>query len=90
MSQMSCGLSKEERAGGTRTVAGAASEFLTDKQLASLLHVTTRTTMRWRADGGGPPFVRVGEWRVLYSRGAVDVWLQQRTFATRAAESVAA
>jgi hypothetical protein len=63
--------------------------YMTDAQLASLLHVTTRTTMRWRRDAGGPAFIRCGARRVLYSRRVVDDWLAGRSYAHRAAESVA-
>lgn len=66
----------------------AVHEFLTDTQLCALLHVDARTTLRWRADGGGPPFVRVGPRRVLYRRADVEAWLAARTFRHRAAESV--
>ena len=65
-------------------------EYLTDAQLAKALHVTTRTTLRWRRDGGGPAFTRCGARRVLYSRSAVDAWLASRSFAHLAAEAVAA
>jgi excisionase family DNA binding protein len=65
------------------------SEFLTDAQLCELLHVDARTSLRWRRDGGGPPFVRVGLRRVLFRRADVETWLAARTFAHRAAESVA-
>jgi predicted DNA-binding transcriptional regulator AlpA len=65
-------------------------EYLTDQQLCDLLHVNPRTSMRWRRDGGGPPFIRVGERRVLYRASDVNSWLAARTFAHRAAEAVAA
>jgi hypothetical protein len=57
-------------------------EFLTEEQLAMLLKVDKRTTMRWRFEGGGPSYVRVGirRGRVLYRRRDVDVWLTARTF----------
>lgn len=64
-------------------------EFLTDAQLCGLLHVDGRTTLRWRNAGGGPPFVRVGDRRVLYRRRDVETWIARRTFAHRAAEAVA-
>lgn len=67
-----------------------SAEFLTDAQLCALLHVDSRTTLRWRTDGDGPLFIRVGQRRVLYSRNDVDNWLASRTFAHRAAEAVAA
>ena len=66
-----------------------ARDFLTDQQLADLLGVTSRTTLRWRRDGGGPPFVRVGLRYVRYRRGDVDAWAAARTFSTLAAEAVA-
>jgi len=66
-----------------------AGEFLTDRQLATMLRVTTRTTMRWRRDGAGPKYVRVGLRRVLYRRSDVMIWAAGHTFETRAAEAVA-
>jgi predicted DNA-binding transcriptional regulator AlpA len=66
----------------------ATDEFLTDEQLAALIHVDGRTTLRWRNAGGGPPFVRVGPRRILYRRSDVEAWLDARTFPHRAAESV--
>jgi predicted DNA-binding transcriptional regulator AlpA len=66
-----------------------AGEFLTDEQLAIMLSVTMRTTLRWRRDGGGPPYVRVGSRRVLYRRTDVLAWAVARTFPTLAAEAVA-
>jgi len=65
------------------------AEFLTDAQLCALLHVDERTTLRWRTDGGGPPFVRVGPRRILYRRVDIDGWISSRTFTHRAAEAVA-
>jgi predicted DNA-binding transcriptional regulator AlpA len=64
-------------------------DFLTDAQTAELLHVTGRTTARWRAEGGGPPFVRAGGVRILYRRSDVLAWLAARTYPHRAAEAVA-
>jgi predicted DNA-binding transcriptional regulator AlpA len=55
-------------------------EFLTDGQLCEMLHVTSRTTMRWRRDGNGPVFIRCGERRVLYRRADVLAWLTARTY----------
>jgi predicted DNA-binding transcriptional regulator AlpA len=63
-------------------------EFLSDAQLCALLHVTTRTTARWRVEGNGPAFVRAGGRRVLYRRADLDAWLAHRTFPHRAAEAV--
>ncbi len=64
-------------------------EFLTDKMLADLLGVTQRTTLRWRRDGGGPPYVRLGTHRLIYLRSDVVAWMNEHRHAHRAAESVA-
>jgi predicted DNA-binding transcriptional regulator AlpA len=65
-------------------------EFLSDAQLCAMLHVTTRTTSRWRVEGNGPAFIRAGGRRVLYRRADLDLWLSRRTYAHRAAEAVRA
>ncbi len=65
-------------------------EFLTDQQLSDMLGITTRTTLRWRRDGNGPPFVRAGLRRVLYRRADVLAWAASRTFSHRAAEAAVA
>jgi predicted DNA-binding transcriptional regulator AlpA len=64
-------------------------DFLSDQQLADMLGVTTRTTLRWRRDGDGPAYVRAGLRRVLYRRADVLTWAASRTFPTLAAEAVA-
>lgn len=50
--------------------------LLTPKQLASLLGVSVVTLTRWRrAEGLGPPFVRLGPSRIGYPVGAYRDWL---------------
>jgi excisionase family DNA binding protein len=65
----------------------ADTEYLTDQQLCELLRVTPRTTLRWRRDGVGPAYTRVGPRRLLYPRANVNSWLARRTFPHRAAEA---
>ena len=64
-------------------------DFLTDQQLADLVGVTPRTTLRWRRDGGGPAFTRAGHRRVLYLRSDVMTWLASNSYKTLAAETAA-
>jgi predicted DNA-binding transcriptional regulator AlpA len=66
----------------------AEAEFLTDAELCKRVHVTSQTTWRWRRDGGGPLFVRVGQHRILYRVSDVDDWLRARIYTHRAAEAV--
>jgi predicted DNA-binding transcriptional regulator AlpA len=63
------------------------SEFLSDQQLAEMLGVTTRTTLRWRRDGAGPKYVRAGPRRILYRRVDVLAWTEANTFITLGAET---
>jgi predicted DNA-binding transcriptional regulator AlpA len=65
-----------------------AGEFLTDQQLATMLGVTTRTTLRWRREGSGPKYCRIGPRYIRYFRTDVLAWAAENTFATMAAEAV--
>jgi excisionase family DNA binding protein len=71
-------------------IGSAPAEFLTSEQLAELLRVDPKTVKRWRSNGDGPPFIRLGERRLIYSRADVDAWLAERRYAHRAAEAAAA
>ncbi len=64
-------------------------EFLTDSDAAAMLGVTTRTMLRWRSDGDGPKYVRLGVRRLAYRRGDIMAWAADRTYCHRAAEHVA-
>jgi excisionase family DNA binding protein len=52
-------------------------EYLTEAELAALLKVTRRTVKRWRAEGGGPPWVRIGR-GIRYRRRDVDAWAERQ------------
>jgi excisionase family DNA binding protein len=52
-------------------------EFLTEAELAALLKVTPRTVKRWRAEGTGPSWIRVGR-GIRYRRRDVDAWLERQ------------
>jgi excisionase family DNA binding protein len=71
------------------STAYEAGEFLCDEELADLLNVSTRTILRWRRDGNGPPYCRIGPRYIRYRRPDVDAWADANTFATLAAEAVA-
>lgn len=51
------------------------AEAEAEAEVAELLRVSERTVRRWRAEGTGPPAVRVGK-AVRYRR-AVDDWLER-------------
>jgi predicted DNA-binding transcriptional regulator AlpA len=64
-----------------------ADVYLTDQQVCGLLHVGPRTTCRWRKDGDGPAYVRIGKHRILYRRSVIDQWMAQREYKHRAQEA---
>ncbi|WP_019593009.1 helix-turn-helix domain-containing protein [Thioalkalivibrio sp. ALM2T] len=51
---------------------------LTPEQAAEYLRLSPRTLIRWRNMRKGPPWVKAGR-RVIYRRGDLDAWLEQRT-----------
>ncbi|TCH97720.1 DNA-binding protein [Roseococcus sp. SYP-B2431] len=54
--------------------------------LAERQHVSLRTLERWRGDGSGPRFLRVGPRKVIYPIAEVERWEAERMYASRAAE----
>ena len=64
------------------------TEYLTQDQVADLLHISKRTLERMRHEGSGPKYCKAGR-RVLFTRQAIDEWLEGRAFES-AAEARAA
>lgn len=50
---------------------------MTPSEVAARLLVTETTLARWRADGKGPPWVRIGD-RHRYDREGFEAWLASR------------
>ena len=51
--------------------------LLTQRRLAGRLGVTRRTLERWRTEGIGPPFVKIGR-GVRYDENDLSAWLVTR------------
>jgi excisionase family DNA binding protein len=51
--------------------------LLTDDEVAERLRIGARTLEKWRGQGGGPRFIRVGR-RPLYKSSDVDAWLERQ------------
>lgn len=49
--------------------------LLDEKQVAARLQISIRALQRWRATGGGPPFVRVGPRFVRYEEQALATFI---------------
>ena len=64
----------------------AAGEYWGEADFCARMGIKARTAQRWRAEGSGPPYIRAGGRRILYSRQDVEAWAAARTFAHRAAE----
>ena len=64
----------------------ASAEYIDEEGLSERYLIPPRTAQRWRASGGGPPFIRLGRRRVAYRVADVERWLQERTYQSRADE----
>ena len=60
--------------------------YLDEDSAADVLRISKRTIQRWRKTGEGPSFIRAGARRVLYSRDAIDAWVEAHTFEHHADE----
>jgi hypothetical protein len=54
-------------------------QLLTERQAARILVVSPAALRFWRRHGGGPPWVRVGEWHVRYELHALREWIERRS-----------
>ena len=61
-----------------------------EPEAARILKLAPRSLQRYRQSGIGPKFVRLGKRRIGYTDAAIAAWLEQRTFASIAAEYAAA
>ena len=64
--------------------------LMNEENSAHFLAVSCRTLQRWRLEGGGPAFVRMGERRVAYRLGDLTAWTNARRFASTAEEAASA
>lgn len=51
---------------------------MTEQDLARLLNVSVSTVKRLRAEGTGPPSLRIGKRAIRYRREDVEQWLRRR------------
>jgi hypothetical protein len=61
-------------------------DLLTETGVKLRFGIAPRSLQRWRLTGEGPPYVRVGERRILYRVVDIERWLDERTFSSAAAE----
>ncbi|MFN7542943.1 MAG: helix-turn-helix transcriptional regulator [Acidobacteriota bacterium] len=56
------------------------SLLIDERAVAKALTVSLATVRRWRYEGGGPPFLKIGA-LVRYRREAIDAWLEAKAVA---------
>jgi excisionase family DNA binding protein len=54
-----------------------SSDLLTPDEAGKYLRCAKQTLARWRCEGGGPAYVKMGT-RVLYRRVDLDAWIVGR------------
>jgi DNA-binding transcriptional MerR regulator len=52
--------------------------LLNERETARRLAVSAHALRYWRANGGGPPWVRVGERLVRYEMDALRGWIERQ------------
>jgi hypothetical protein len=53
--------------------------LLDPEKTAEYLAVTVATLAKWRVNGGGPPFLKLGS-RVRYDQKDIDRWIDGRRY----------
>jgi predicted DNA-binding transcriptional regulator AlpA len=65
----------------------SGERYYTAEQLAEHLQISPVSLEKWRRQGGGPDYIKVGRC-VRYASSAVDAWLEQRTVSDAVVEAV--
>jgi predicted DNA-binding transcriptional regulator AlpA len=53
-------------------------ELESDKQVNARTGIGTKVLQKWRLNGEGPPWYRIGPQLVRYKRAEVDAWITSR------------
>jgi predicted DNA-binding transcriptional regulator AlpA len=56
------------------------------KEVAEQYKISERTLGRWREEGEGPEYIRMGRRRVVYTAAALAAWVAAHTHPSRVAE----
>jgi excisionase family DNA binding protein len=68
--------------GGPKQLIVPDFDLLTAEEAADYLRVSKSYLDKLRVYGGGPKFVRPGKRKILYRKQNLDVWADERTFAS--------
>ena len=70
-----------ERLDRIERALSAQAAYLDTKQVSELMGISTVTLERWRVDGAGPPYVKLGR-LVKYRRADLDEFMERHTVGT--------
>jgi hypothetical protein len=60
-----------------KRIAHVPGGYIPEAEIAAELNMRPRTLRKWRAEGKGPPFIKIGR-RVFYRDKSRDVWLRRQ------------
>ncbi len=75
-------------ANGTSTKVEILPAYLTPAEAGRFIGAATQTLARWRCEGGGPDFIRVGR-KIMYGRDDLIGWMSARRVSSTSQEKVA-
>ncbi len=68
----------------TSTLSNSSRPLMTEKGAAIYLSMAVPTLRKWRVQGGGPAFCKLGK-AVRYDMADLDDWIAERRFASTSA-----
>jgi predicted site-specific integrase-resolvase len=66
-----------------------SKQYFSPDEAARTIGVASQTLARWRCEGGGPPFIRVGR-KIMYGATDITAWMNSRRMSSTSAAAQAA
>jgi hypothetical protein len=60
-----------------KRIAHIPGGYIPEAEIAAELNLSPRTLRKWRAQGEGPPFIKIGR-RIFYRDASRETWLRQQ------------
>lgn len=72
-------MTKHESASGrdSTPLVSIEQSLLTQRETSRVLHISQRTLQKWRSEGRGPRWLRVGR-RIWYRPADIEEWLDEQ------------
>jgi len=62
-----------------KLIADFQKKYLTPKETSQFIGAAVQTLAKWRSQGGvGPPFIRMGNRRIMYATDDLVAWMNSR------------